>query len=90
MLTPSHPDPAPFALTYDQAETYGIYQMMEELGLTYDQLLTEEPHTMREVLESMTKTDLTALAAELDITGRSSMTKAQLVDAILATQEGGV
>lgn len=64
--------------------------MMEELGLTYDQLLTEEPHTMREVLENMTKTDLTALAAELDITGRSSMTKAQLVDAILATQEGGV
>lgn len=77
-------------MTYDQAETYGIYQMMEELGLTYDQLLTEEPHTMREVLESMTKTDLQALAAELDITGRSSMTKAQLVDAILATQEGGV
>lgn len=77
-------------MTYDQAETYGIYQMMEELSLTYDQLLTEEPHTMREVLESMTKTDLTALAAELDITGRSSMTKAQLVDAILATQEGGV
>ncbi len=77
-------------MTYDQAETYGIYQMMEELGLTYDQLLTEEPHTMREVLESMTKTDLQALAAELDIIGRSSMTKAQLVDAILATQEGGV
>lgn len=77
-------------MTYDQAETYGIYQMMEELGLTYDQLLTEEPHTMREVLESMTKTDLQALAAELDITGRSSMTKAQLVDAILATQKGGV
>lgn len=64
--------------------------MMEELGLTYDQLLTEEPHTMREVLESMTKMDLLTLAAELDITGRSSMTKAQLVDAILATQEGGI
>lgn len=64
--------------------------MMEELGLTYDELLTQEPYTMRDVLESMTKTDLTSLAAELEIVGRSSMTKAQLVDAILATQEGGV
>ncbi|MCT4779830.1 MULTISPECIES: Rho termination factor N-terminal domain-containing protein [Exiguobacterium] len=45
---------------------------------------------MRDVLESMTKTDLTSLAAELEIVGRSSMTKAQLIDAILATQEGGV
>lgn len=64
--------------------------MMEELDLTYDQLLTQEPYTMRDVLESMTKTDLSTLATELDIAGRSSMTKAQLVDAILATQEGGV
>lgn len=64
--------------------------MMEELGLTYDELLTQEPYTMRDVLESMTKMDLTSLAAELEIVGRSSMTKAQLIDAILMTQEGGV
>ncbi|WP_290756244.1 Rho termination factor N-terminal domain-containing protein [Exiguobacterium sp. UBA3491] len=38
----------------------------------------------------MTRDEVYAIATDMNISGRSSMTKAQLVDAILATQEGGV
>lgn len=52
--------------------------------------MSEEPVYSREQLEVMTRDEVYAIATDLNISGRSSMTKAQLVDAILATQEGGV
>lgn len=51
--------------------------------------MSEEPVYSREQLEAMTRDEVYAIATDMNITGRSSMTKAQLVDAILATQEGG-
>ena len=47
-----------------------------------------EPTYTREELEAMTKDELYAIATDMDIAGRSSMTKAQLVDAILDAQGG--
>lgn len=47
-----------------------------------------EPSYTREELEAMTRDEVYAIATDLNISGRSSMTKAQLIDAILAAQGG--
>lgn len=52
--------------------------------------MSEEPVYDREQLEAMTRDEVYAIATDLNISGRSNMTKAQLIDAILTTQEGGV
>ncbi|WP_082318551.1 Rho termination factor N-terminal domain-containing protein [Exiguobacterium sp. BMC-KP] len=52
--------------------------------------MSEEPVYDREQLAAMTKDEVYEIATDLNIAGRSSLTKAQLIDAILATQEGGV
>lgn len=49
-----------------------------------------EPHVYtREELEAMNKDEVYAIAVERNISGRSTMTKAELIDAILLDQEGG-
>ncbi len=48
-----------------------------------------EPRTYtREELEGMTRDEVYAIAVERDISGRSSMTKPELIDAILLDQGG--
>lgn len=47
-----------------------------------------EPSYTREELGAMTRDEVYAVATDLNIAGRSSMTKAQLIDAILAAQGG--
>jgi hypothetical protein len=40
----------------------------------------------RQELEGLTKKDLSVLARDAEITGRSTMTKAQLVDALITSE----
>lgn len=47
-----------------------------------------EPSYTREELEAKTRDEVYAIATDLNISGRSSMTKPELIDAILAEQGG--
>ena len=47
-----------------------------------------EPSYTREELEAKTRDEVYVIATDLNISGRSSMTKAQLIDAILDAQGG--
>ena len=49
---------------------------------------SEPPTYTREELEGMTRDEVYAIATDRNISGRSSMTKGELIDAILLDQGG--
>jgi hypothetical protein len=69
--------------THDYLEEADIVLDDDEYAVIDETPVGETTSYERDYLESITKADLYDIATERDISGRSSMSKAELIDAIL-------